>query len=172
MSYKLHGFLLSPSIENIFSKRDRRNPSAGKGLVACFDPVQHHSPLHAYADLYSLIFISKGHLLLGTCVCLFRESHLMGKDFSFLYWYRHGNEFICSSELITLLSLTLASFTCLQHIVIVRHAAYTSLCTQSNSSWQQLIFLAAAFFSEPPVVCTDVQSAVRHSRCHSTCITL
>lgn len=100
------------------------------------------------------------------CVCLGRV--ISWAKISVFSWYKHKNKFICSSELIPLLSLMLASFTCLQPIVVVRHSAYTFLCTQSNSSWQQLIFLAVAFFLNPP---TDVQSAVIHLRCHSTCIT-
>lgn len=50
------------------------------------------------------------------------------------------------------------------------HCPGTFLCAQSNS-WQQLIFLAAAFFSKPAIVCTDVQSAVIHLKCYSACIT-
>lgn len=112
-------------------------------------------------------FLSLKGIFSWECVCLFRESDLMGKDFRVFSWNK-CRKFICSSELITLLSLMLASFTSLQPIVIVRHSAYTFFCTQSNSSWQQLIFLAVGFFLNPPA---DVQSAVIHLRCHSTCIT-
>lgn len=56
-----------------------------KGLVVCSDPVQHNSPLHAYVDLKSLIFISEGHFLLGICTFLFRVSNVMGKDCRVFY---------------------------------------------------------------------------------------
>jgi len=77
---KASWFCLSPSTQN-FNKR-HRNISAEKGLVVCSDPVQQHSPFHVCVHLYSLIFISEGHLPLGTRVCLFREMDLMGKDFT------------------------------------------------------------------------------------------
>lgn len=66
---------LSPSTYNVFSKR-HRDISAEKGLAACRNPIQQHSLLHVSVDLYSLIFISEGHLPLGTPVCLFREMDL------------------------------------------------------------------------------------------------
>lgn len=109
--------------------------------------MQHHSPLHAYVDLYSLIFISEGHLLLGTCVCLFRErSH--GQRFqSFLLiqtWRQvHLFHWTNYSSLLNVGNLHLSADNCHSKT----HCTF--LCSQSNSSWQQLIFLAVLFFLKP-----------------------
>lgn len=97
-------------------------------------------PLASFTLICTVWFLSlKG--IFSWCLCLFRERDLTGKDFRVFYWYKHENEFICSSELITPLSLVLASF-----IMSPAHyhskAHCTFLCTKTN-------FSSCLFFLNP-----------------------